>query len=157
MPQRDGVAHAHDRPVADVVSANEDATLIRVRLKAAAAPTVPTPSPKTSPERAPAPLAPAPPVPAPPVPAPPVPAPPVPAPPVPAPAPPAPASKSQRGQHVIKAAQHRDVVEQQREMGETGNLTMTAVESASCLSAEGTTREEGVAEALEKFVLSMHP
>ena len=52
--QTDGVAHAHDRPVADVVSANEDATLIRVRLKAAAAPTVPTPSPKTSPERAPA-------------------------------------------------------------------------------------------------------
>ena len=47
--QTDGVAHAHDRPVADVVSANEDATLIRVRLKAAAAP-----SPKTSPERAPA-------------------------------------------------------------------------------------------------------
>ena len=37
-------------------------------------------------------------------------------------------------------------------MGETGNLTMTAVESASCLSAEGTTREEGVSEDLLPIV-----
>lgn len=65
---------------------------------------------------------------------------------------PASADRDSTNRRRLAAAQQGDVVEQQKEMGILGNVTMTCAERSSCLAYEGTTPGEGVAPDLMPVV-----